>query len=69
MYGGADTRVTSQSPQVEERLKGAGKTYEIKIYEGASHAFFNDTGASYNANAAQEAWPLTLAWFRKYLTA
>jgi carboxymethylenebutenolidase len=67
IYGGADTRVTSQSPMVEEKLKAAGKTYQIKIYEGAMHAFFNDTGGSYNADAAKDAWQLTLGWFRKYL--
>ncbi len=69
IYGGNDTRITSQSPQVEERLKAAGKTVEIKIYAGANHAFFNDTLGSYNADAAKDAWPLTLGWFRKYLTA
>src|SRR5205823_3499746 len=67
IYGGADTRVTGQAPQVEANLKAAGKTYEIKIYEGAQHAFFNDTGASYNQAAAVDAWGKTLAWFRKYL--
>ncbi|HEY7270979.1 MAG TPA: dienelactone hydrolase family protein, partial [Dehalococcoidia bacterium] len=59
---------TPQAPQVEERLKAANKTYQIKIYDGANHAFFNDTGGAYNADAAKDAWTQTLAWFRKYLT-
>ncbi len=68
VYGGNDRGITGQSPQVEEQLKAAGKTYQIKIYDGANHAFFNDTGGSYNEAAAKDAWALTLAWFRKYLT-
>ncbi len=67
MYGGNDARITGQAPSVEEKLKGAGKTVEVKIFPGANHAFFNDTGANYNQAAASEAWPQTLAWFRKYL--
>jgi carboxymethylenebutenolidase len=68
IYGGNDNFVTPQSVQVEEGLKAAAKTYEIKIYPGANHAFFNDTSGSYNADAAKDAWQITLAWFRKYLT-
>jgi carboxymethylenebutenolidase len=67
IYGGNDARITNQSPQVQERLSAANKTFEIKIYEGANHAFFNDTGGSYNQAAATDAWRITLAWFRRYL--
>jgi carboxymethylenebutenolidase len=67
MYGGTDARITGERPQVETALKTAGGTYEIKVYEGAGHAFFNDTGGSYNEAAAKDAWTTTLAWFRKYL--
>jgi carboxymethylenebutenolidase len=66
VYGGNDTRITSQQPQVEQAL--AGKTFEIKVYEGANHAFFNDTGGSYNQQAAADAWPLAVGWFRRHLT-
>jgi carboxymethylenebutenolidase len=68
VYGGNDRGITPQAPTVEERLKAANKTYQIKIYEGAGHAFFNDTGGAYNADAAKDAWQLTLGWFRKYLS-
>lgn len=40
---------------------------EYHVYEGAQHAFFNDTRASYNEEAAADAWPRTLAWFRDHL--
>jgi carboxymethylenebutenolidase len=45
----------------------AGIDNEIQVYEGAPHAFFNDTRDSYNAEAAADAWPRTLAWFRNHL--
>lgn len=66
-YGETDTRLTSQAPQVEERLKLSGRPYRIKIYPGAGHAFFNDTGAAYNAAAAADSFKEALAWFRQHL--
>ena len=69
LYGALDTRITSQGPDIEAKLKAAGKTVQIKVEEGANHAFFNDTGTAYNKTAADDAWVLTLAWFRKYLAA
>ena len=44
-----------------------GLVYEKVIYPKADHAFNNDTGSRYNAEAAQDAWSRTLAWFSKYL--
>jgi carboxymethylenebutenolidase len=42
--------------------------HEVHVYPGASHAFFNDTRPQiYQAEAAQDAWQKTLAWFRTYL--
>ncbi|MDQ3706322.1 MAG: dienelactone hydrolase family protein [Chloroflexota bacterium] len=35
IYGERDTRISGQVPSLEEALKQAGVTYEIKIYEGA----------------------------------
>ena len=40
----------------------------FQLYEGAEHAFFNDTRASYNPPAAEDAWDKTLAWFETYLS-
>jgi len=68
MYGANDARVTGQSADVQAKAAAAGKTIEVKVWDGAGHAFFNDTSQSYNEAAAKGAWPMTLAWFRKYLT-
>lgn len=62
IYGGNDARITGNVPALETALKDAGVTYEIKIYEGANHAFHNDTGTNYNPEAAKDAWERTLAW-------
>ena len=66
-YGGADARVNGAIPALEEALTGAGKTFEKHIYDGAGHAFNNDTGQRYDEKTAVEAWSRTLAWFVKYL--
>ena len=50
-------------------MLAAGKTYERQIYNGANHAFNNDTSQSYNQVAAIKAWQRTLEWFGKYLKA
>lgn len=66
-YGETDTRITSAVPQVAEALKAAGKSFDYKVYAGAGHAFFNDTGAAYNADAAKDAWTRTLDFLRANL--
>lgn len=67
LYGETDERITSRVPEVAEALKKAGKPFEYKIYAGAGHAFFNDTGERYNAVAAKDAWQRTLAFLRANL--
>jgi carboxymethylenebutenolidase len=67
IYGGNDTRITGSVPDLETALKKAGVTYEIKIYEGANHAFHNDTGPNYNPDAAKDAWDRTLAWLGNHM--
>lgn len=45
-----------------------GKDGEVKIYERADHAFFNDTRPEvYDAASAADAWNRTLAFFRQHL--
>lgn len=67
LYGGNDSRVNAGITDLENTLKAAGKTYQKVIYDGAGHAFNNDTGASYNENASNMAWTATLDWLKKYL--
>jgi carboxymethylenebutenolidase len=67
-YGGLDERVNAGIPAYEEALKKNNITYELYIYEGAQHAFHNDTAPTrYNEAAAQLAWQRTLDFFAKHL--
>lgn len=67
IYGGNDARITGQAPAVEEKLKASGKPNQIKIYDGANHGFFRETGTGHHPEASADAWKLTLAWFRQHL--
>jgi len=56
--------------ELETALKRAGKTYQIKVYAGAGHAFFNDARPeTYRPEAAQDAWARALGFFRTHLDA
>jgi carboxymethylenebutenolidase len=67
-YGGLDTNINPGIPAYEAALKAGGKDYQIYVYEGANHAFNNDTNAArYNKEAADLAWGRTIAFFKKNL--
>jgi len=67
-YGGLDERVNAGIPAFEEAMKKAGTKYEIFIYDGAQHAFNNDTAPTrYNEAAAKLAWSRAIALFKKEL--
>ena len=68
LYGGADDGVpVSAAAALSEALEKTGASYDVHIYSGAPHAFFNDTRASYRKEAAEDSWERTLAFFRKNL--
>jgi carboxymethylenebutenolidase len=67
LYGGEDQRIDAGIPAIEEAMTKNNKRFEKVIYPGAGHAFHNDTGRNYNAQAAQDAWQRTLDWFATYL--
>ncbi|WP_420631997.1 dienelactone hydrolase family protein [Candidatus Leptofilum sp.] len=48
-------------------LTQAGVPNKFQLYDGTQHAFFNDTRASYDAEAAMDAWLQMLAWFETNL--
>ncbi len=67
IYGELDGRINSGIPAIEEAMLANNKIYEKMIYPNADHAFNNDTGPRYKAEAAKDAWERTLAWFDKYV--
>ena len=67
-YAGTDERINAGIPAFEEALKKDGKQYTLYMYEGAQHAFLNDTNeARYNKAAADLAWGRTLDFFKQHL--
>ncbi len=52
----------------EARLRGLGVDVELFVYDGAQHAFFNDTRpAAHDPEAASLAWTRTLSFLRAHL--
>ena len=67
-YAGLDTRLNEGIPAWEEALKANNKKYTLYMYEGANHAFNDDTaGPRYNKAAADLAWGRTIAFFKEHL--
>ncbi|MGH7504365.1 MAG: dienelactone hydrolase family protein [Longimicrobiales bacterium] len=69
LYGGNDERVNATIAPADSTMEGLGKVYEPHIFEGAGHGFLRQQDGQEGANlrATQEAWPLTVQWFRTHL--
>jgi carboxymethylenebutenolidase len=69
-YAGNDPRINEGLPGYEAALKAAGVQYELFVYDGAEHAFNNDTNAArYHKPTADLAWSRTIAFFKQTLGA
>lgn len=67
-YAGLDQRINAGIPAFEAALKEAAVEYELYVYEGAQHAFNNDTNPDrYHEEAAQLAWERTIAFLKQKL--
>jgi len=67
LYGEDDHLIpVSDVRELEERVeKGVG---EVRLYPGAGHAFMNETRPEmYRADAARDAWPRMVKFFRRHL--
>jgi carboxymethylenebutenolidase len=80
LNGSLDARTGAFIPLADEAMKKLGKTFEGKNYEGAVHGFAraqddpvtgNTSPATMPANLAaiKDAWPKTVAFFKKNLGA
>jgi len=69
LYGGNDARVDATIPPADSALRALGRIYVPTIYNGAGHGFLRQQTGMDGANmaATRQAWPATIAWFRKYL--
>lgn len=67
-YAGIDEAINKGIPAYEAALKRASVDYKLYMYEGAQHAFNNDTNLPrYNKTAAELAWKRTIAFLTKKL--
>jgi carboxymethylenebutenolidase len=67
VYAGLDDRVNATREAAKAALEKAHLTYEIVIYPGVNHAFFNETGPRHDPDAAAKAWAKALDWFGRAL--
>jgi carboxymethylenebutenolidase len=69
-WGGLDHHIGPEQMQaVTNALRAANKPYANVEFSYADHGFFCDARATYNAAAAAQAWPLTLAFLETNLAA
>jgi carboxymethylenebutenolidase len=70
LYGENDPNLISNLPSVVSSMAANNIDFEYKVYEGARHAFFNDTNSiTYDADAAADAWGRTTAFLAASLAA
>jgi carboxymethylenebutenolidase len=67
IYAQLDSRVNASMPAARAALRRAGLRHQIVTYPGVDHAFFNPTGARYDAAAAAAAYRRMLSWFSRYV--
>jgi carboxymethylenebutenolidase len=68
-YAGLDERINAGIPAYRKALEAAGIAHQIYVYEGANHAFNNDTSeARYNKEAADLAWMRTIEFLKSALS-
>jgi carboxymethylenebutenolidase len=67
-YAGQDERINAGIDAYKAALTADGKEFTIYVYDGAQHAFNNDTSdARYNKAAADLAWSRTVDFFKQKL--
>jgi len=66
---GDDFVPVDDAKQLEKELNDAGVDAKFDFYEGAGHAFFNDTDrlGTYDEGKAKEAWHKTVDFFKRHL--
>lgn len=67
LYAEKDTGISLEGvARMQAELQKSSSGSEIIIFPGVGHAFNADYRASYNKEAAEKAWALSLEWFRNH---
>ena len=65
LYGGADQGIPADTiDKMRAALHGAKAKTEIKVYDGAPHAFHADYRPSYREEPAKDGWARLQAWLK-----
>jgi carboxymethylenebutenolidase len=68
IYGAEDQRVNSHLDELVRSMAQYKKDFEMRVYPGAGHAFFNDTSpTTYREKPAHQAWEQVLHFFQRTL--
>jgi carboxymethylenebutenolidase len=67
VYPGRDDRVNATRDPARRALAAAGLRHHVVIFTDADHAFFNDTGARFDAPAAEGAYRRLIGWLDRTL--
>jgi carboxymethylenebutenolidase len=69
LYAGDDARVGATVPPADSAMRALGKSFAPHTFAGAGHGFLRQQDGKGGANlaATQQAWPLTIAFFRQAL--
>lgn len=65
--GDVDPGTNANIPALLTGINAARKSADMHMWTGARHAFMNDTGAAYNAEAACLSWDILIKFFRREL--
>src|SRR5919108_3509378 len=67
-YAADDPNIMPGVEPLKAAMAKAGKSFDVKVYPGAKHAFNNNTNADrYNPEAAKDAWSRTASFFKANL--
>ncbi len=68
IFGAEDGSIpVTQVREMEATLRQLGKNVDIRVYEGANHAFANPSGPAYNPQSAADAWGRTTVFLANHL--
>lgn len=67
VFAGQDELITAEHIELlKAKLEEVNTNFEVKVFENAPHAFFNDTREHYQPQAASQAWNITLNFIEEH---
>jgi len=67
LFAGKDELIPfAHRDELAAQLTKNKKSFQMKVYDDAQHAFFNDRRQNYDANASADAWRLTLDFLKAH---